>query len=80
MYLNIENIRFKDHKYIKSSFVLLKILKDALRTRINNSFKEIFYGKRKKKVNVLTVFSIFNKSGVKTFLKWIVNHSPKGTR
>ena len=81
MYLNIENIRFKDHKYIKSSFVLLKILKDALRTRINNPFKEIFYGKRKKKkVNVLTVFSIFNKSGVKTFLKWIVNHSPKGTR
>ena len=49
MYLNIENIRFKDHKYIKSSFVLLKILKDALRTRINNPFKEIFYGKRKKK-------------------------------
>ena len=47
--LNIENIRFKDHKYIKSSFVLLKILKDALRTRINNPFKEIFYGKRKKK-------------------------------
>ena len=49
MYLNIENIRFKDHKYIKSSFVLLKILKDALRTRINNPFKEIFYGKREKK-------------------------------
>ena len=42
--------------------------------------KKYFMEKGKKKVNVLTVFSIFNKSGVKTFLKWIVNHSPKGTR
>ena len=81
MYLNIENIRFKDHKYIKSSFVLWKILTDALRAIINNSFKESFYRKRRKTIiNVLTIFSISNKSDVKTFLKWIVNHSLKGIR
>ena len=37
-------------------------------------------GKEKKKVDILIVFSISHKSGVKTFLKWIVNHCPKGTR
>ena len=37
-------------------------------------------GKEKKIVNVLTAFFIYHKSGVKTFLKWIVNHCPKGTR
>ena len=30
---------------------------------VNNSFKENFYGK--KKINVLTVFSISHKSGIK---------------
>ena len=35
--------------------------------------------KKKKTSNVLTAFFIFHKSGVKTFLKWIVNHYPKGT-
>ena len=40
---------------------------------VNNPFKENFYEKRKKKViNVLIVFSIFHKSGAKTFLKLIV--------
>ena len=35
---------------------------------IKNPVKESFYGKRKKKViNVLTVFCIFHKSYVKTF-------------
>ena len=30
---------------------------DALRTMVNNTFKESFYGKRKKKaINVLTAF------------------------
>ena len=53
------------------------MLTDAFRTMVNNSFKEIFYGKRKKKViNVLTDFFISYKSGVKTFLKCIVNHYP----
>ena len=36
--------------------------------------------KVKKAINVLIVFSISHKSGVKTFLKWIVNHFPKNTR
>ena len=30
-------------------------------------------GKEKTAINVLIVFFIFYKSGVKTFLKWIVN-------
>ena len=56
---------------------------DALRAMINNPFKENIYGKRKKRkrkeaINVLMAFSIFYNSGVKTFLKWIINHCPKG--
>ena len=48
----------------------MEMLMDALRVIVNNPFKENFYGKRKKKViNVLTVFFISHKSGVKTFLK-----------
>ena len=35
---------------------------------INNLFKKSFYGKRKK-INILTAFSISHKSDVKTFLK-----------
>ena len=42
--------------------------------------KKVFIRKEKKVINVLTVFSIFHKSGVKTFIKWIINHCPKGTR
>ena len=44
---------------------------DAIRPMINNSFKKSFYGEKKKKetIDVLTTFSIFHKSGVKTFLK-----------
>ena len=52
---------------------------ECLRTLVNNPFKKNFYGKRKKAINVLTTFFIFHKSGVKTFLKWIVNQYPKGT-
>jgi len=48
---------------------------------VNNSVKESFYGKRKKKViNILTAFFISHKSDVKTFLKWIVNQCPMVTR
>ena len=54
--------------------------KDDLMIMVNDSFKESFYKKRKKVINVLTVVSIFYKSGVKTFIKWIINHCPKGTR
>ena len=62
----------------------MEMLIDAVKAMVNNSFKENFYRKRKKKViNVLTVFffffSFFIKSGVKTFLKLIVNHFLKGT-
>ena len=44
------------------------MLTNALRTLISNPFKEIFYGKRKK-INILIAFSIFHKSGIKTFPK-----------
>ena len=49
----------------------MEMLMDALRVIVNNPFKENFYGKRikKKVINVLTVFFISHKSGVKTFLK-----------
>ena len=57
------------------------MLTSALRVLVNNLVKESFYGKRKKKtINVLTVFFIFHKSDVKTFLKWILNQCLKGTR
>ena len=46
---------------------------DALKALVNNPFKERFYEKRKKKtINILTTFFIVHKSGIKTFLKWIV--------
>ena len=57
-------------------------LTSALRALVNNSVKESFYGKRKKKkkpINVLAAFFISHKSDVKTFLKWMVNQCPKGT-
>ena len=45
------------------------MLTNALRALAKNPIKESFYGKRKKTINVLTVFFIFHKSDVKTFLK-----------
>ena len=36
--------------------------------------------KERKIINILIVFFIFYKSGVKTFLKWIINQYPKDTR
>ena len=44
----------------------------------NNLFKENFY--EKKIINVLIAFFISHKSGVKIFLKWIINQCSKGTR
>jgi len=51
---------------------------DALRVLVNNPFKKSFY-RKKKTINVLTVFFISYKSGDKIFLKCIVNQCPKGT-
>ena len=57
------------------------MLTSALRAFVKNLVKESFYGKRKEKViNVLKTFFISHKSGIKTFLKWIINECPKGTR
>ena len=53
------------------------MLKDAFRAMVNNLFKENFYEKRKNAINVLTAFFIYHKSGVKTFIKWIVNYYPR---
>ena len=39
--------------------------------------KKTFIGKGKKIINILTVFFIYHKNDVKTFLKWIVNQYPK---
>ena len=50
----------------------------ALRVLVNDPIKESFYEK-KKVINILTVFFIFYKNNVKTFLKWIVNQCPKNT-
>ena len=54
------------------------MLTNDYRTLVNNQFKESFY--KKKKINVLTTFFISYKSGVKIFLKLIVNQCSKGTR
>ena len=52
------------------------MLTSALKVLVNNPIKESFYEK-KKVINILTVFFIFYKNNVKTFLKWIVNQCPK---
>ena len=38
---------------------------NVLRSFVNKSFLKKFYGKRKKLINILTVFSIFHKSAIK---------------
>ena len=46
------------------------MLISAFRALVNNPVKESFYRKKKKKaINILTTFFIFDKSDVKTFLK-----------
>ena len=52
------------------------MLTSVLRALVNNLVKKKFYGKK----NFNVFFFIFHKSDVKTFLKWIVNQCPKGTR
>ena len=56
------------------------MLTNAPKALVNNPFKESFYREKKKTINILTAFFIFHKSGVKNFLKWIVNQCPKSTR
>ena len=57
------------------------MLTSALSTLVKNLVKESFYGKRKKKtINILTVFFISHKRDVKIFLKWIVNECLKSIR
>ena len=46
----------------------MEMLTNTFRILVNNLFKENFY-RKKKVINVLTVFIIFYKSDVKTFLK-----------
>ena len=45
---------------------------------VNNLFKKKFM-RKEKKINVLTIFFIFHKSGIKNFLKWMINHYSKIT-
>ena len=53
------------------------MLMSVLRALVKNPIKESFYEKRKKKaINILTVFFISYKSDIKTFFNWILN----GTR
>ena len=56
------------------------MLTSVFRAQVKDLVKKSFYRKRKKKtINVLTVFFISHKSDVKIFLKWILNQCPKGT-
>ena len=52
------------------------MLMNALKAMVNNSFKESFM-RKDKKINILRAFSIYHKSSVKIFLKWIVNYYSK---
>ena len=52
----------------------------TLKALVKNLVIEIFYRKRKKIINVLTVFFISHKSDVKNFFNWILNQCPKDTR
>ena len=63
-------------------FVIREMITNAIRVIVSNPFKESFYGKKEKKktINILIVFFISIKNGIKTFLKWIVNHCLKGIR
>ena len=76
--------RFSHFKKKKWKPLSLRVmLTSALRVLVNNLVKESFYGKRKKKkkaINILTVFFISHKSDVKTFFNWILNQCSKDTR
>ena len=43
------------------------MLTNALKVFVSKLFKEIFYGKRKKLINILTVFSISHKNVINFF-------------
>ena len=46
------------------------MLTNVLRTFVNNPVKKKFlWEKKKKTINILTVFFIFHKSDIKTFIK-----------
>ena len=49
-------------------FKIWKMLIDTFKAMVHDLLNESFYGK-KKTINVLTVFLIFYKSDIKTFLK-----------
>ena len=49
----------------------MEMLTNTFRILVNNLFKENFY-RKKKVINVLTVFIIFYKSCIKFFLKYII--------
>ena len=67
--------------HINQLITIKEMLTSTLRALVNNPYKESFYGKWKKKViNILAAFFISHKSCIKTFLKWIINECPKGTR
>ena len=56
---------------------------NALKTFVSkNHFRNVLMGKKKKKktINVLTAFSIFHESDVKTLLKLFVNNCSKSIR
>ena len=46
----------------------MEMLTNTFRILVNNLFKENFY-RKKKVINILIVFIIFYKSGIKFFLK-----------
>ena len=57
------------------------MLTDVLKKMINNSFKENFVEKEKKKQLMFwPFFFISHKNGIKIFLKLIVNYYSKDTR
>ena len=59
---------------LESSYLFRKMLTDAFRIIVNNSFKESFYEKMKKKL--IFFFSIFYKSGVILWKILSIDESP----
>ena len=49
------------------------MLMSVFKALFKNLMKESFYEKKKKTINVLTVFFISYKSDVKNFFNWILN-------
>ena len=55
--------------WVNSIINFREILTDTLREIVNNLFKENFYGKKKKTINILTTFFISHKNVSKKFFK-----------